>query len=78
MYILSQNKSLLMEFARIEISRNLASRRNDNFALSAWARGSDTPVSVGMFPDEASAEAELAKIVAALHSGAAVYEICEK
>ena len=75
MYILSQDKSLLLEFGRIEISRNLSSRRDEKFLLSAWGRGTDNPVSVGMFPDEDTAEIELQKIVAALKSGAAVYEI---
>ena len=78
MYILSQNRSLLMEFGRIEVSRNLASRRDEKFVLSAWSRGAESSVIIGMFPDEESAEAELANIVAALNAAQPVYAICEK
>ena len=75
MYILSQDKKTLMEFGRIEVSRNLTTNKDERIALCAWSRALTSTMTVGLYPDEEAAYAELRRIIDALNAGAAVYEI---
>lgn len=75
MYLLAYNKKTLIEFGRVEIVRSLAGRKEEKYALSAWGATLANPVTVGLYPDEESAERELQRIVAALKDGQPVYEV---
>jgi len=75
LYILSQNKKLLMEFGRIEISKNFTGKSEEKYVLSASGRGLANPVIVGMYASEDAASAELSSIITHMHAGASVYEI---
>jgi len=75
MFLLAYDKKTLIQFGRVEIVRNLAGRKEEKFALSAWGTALANPVTVGLYYDEESAKRELARIVAALHAGQAVYEV---
>jgi len=75
MYLLSYDKKTLIQFGRVEIVRAFTGRGGARFALSAWGVALANPVTVGLYPDEESAERELARIVAALREGQPVYEV---
>ena len=74
MYLLSQDKQTLMRFSRVSISGHLGGKAS----LQAQPLGLDDglhAISIGSYPDEAAAAAELQRIVNALHAGLAVYEV---
>ncbi|MCI8388027.1 MAG: hypothetical protein HFE63_06120 [Clostridiales bacterium] len=75
MYLLSEDKQVLMEFERIDISKNLTAKKDEKYVLVATGR---TPVNqkvIAAYPDEESAKNAIIDIMIALNQGRAVYEL---
>lgn len=75
MYILTQNKKMIMEFGRIEISTNFTMKKEEKYALVASGRGMANPTVVGTYPSEKVAMAELRSIFMAINSEQPIYEV---
>ncbi len=76
MIILSQNKKDLMDCCRVTIEKNFGSK-NEKYLLVGWvgAVPTLTTPTLGAYPDEESAMAELEKIYTAFESGAKTYRV---
>ncbi len=80
MYILTQDKKTILEFGhiefgRLEVGRNIVGNRDGRIALTANSGSYSTPVLMGLYPDEATAGAELARIWLALKNGENFFEV---
>lgn len=77
MYILSQDKSKIIKFSRIDISRNFGGKRNEKFALIAWAEAAKNTecTVIGIYPDEGEARVQLEHIAEALNNNMKIYEL---
>lgn len=77
MLIFSYDKKSLIDCARISVEKNLGGKKDEKFFLVGWGLGIAnlaTPT-LGKYPDEESAKAELEKIYEAFANGATAYEV---
>lgn len=77
MIILTQNKKSIIDCNRITIEKNIGGKKDEKFMLVGWvsAISNLTTPTLGAYPDEASAMAELEKIYSAFANGANAYQI---
>ena len=75
MYILSRDKKSLIQFTKINVSKNFGGGKTEKFALTAIAADSAMDYIVATYPEEKLALLELERIVEALKENQTVYEI---
>ena len=77
MLIFSYDKKNLMDCVRVSIEKNIGGKKDEKFLLIGWGytvAALSTPT-LGKYPDEESAKAELERIYEAFANGATAYEV---
>ncbi len=77
MLIFAQDKKSIIDCSRITIEKNIGGKKDEKYLLVGWmsALSNLTTPTLGAYPDEESAMAELEKIYSAFANGANAYQI---
>ncbi len=78
MFILSHDKKVLMDVQILHVDRNLGGRSDSKYAIVGTSNANDAfPKTLGFYPTEEAAIAELGRIVAAIEDGHKTYIISD-
>ena len=76
MIIFAQDRKTLVDATMVTINKNIGGKKDEKYFLIAWSTGIKLDVpTVGKYPDEESAMAELEKIYSAFEAGAKTYKV---
>ncbi len=76
MYILSQDEKTVIKAVLVEVEKNFGGKANEKYMLIGYTTANNSsPVTLGGFPTEEAAKAELSRLYGAIGSGLSTYAI---
>ncbi len=76
MYIMSQDKSVIVKPSTVRVEKNFTRKADEKFALTAVCDIANAlPIELALYPTYEDAQAELERIFAAIQAGEATYAV---